>query len=554
MGSQRLSPLLANTVAGDAGDDPSNDAVLSRRVNENAEYRYSQPEIWRGLSAVGGSGMAAGRNSSGAHRGSGGPRAAMLALPHVPHFADSAVSNLKQIQPHFSAASGLTPWQRRAPLLATGVLMSVVLAAPAAGREIAALLLALPFMMIVVVRLAALWLLWRARPDVYAACDRASDDALPRYSVLVPLYREAAVAPALVAAMAAIDYPADRLDILFLTELDDAETRHALQRAGLAAHMTVLTVPAGSPKTKPRALNYGLMFATGSLVAVYDAEDIPDPDQLRRAVAAFASAGDEVACFQARLNIYNPGASALTRQFTLEYAALFDAILPALVGLGWPLPLSGTSNHFRRDRLVEAGAWDPYNVTEDADLGTRLARLGQRVAMLPSTTWEEAPDRMRVWLGQRTRWLKGWMQTYLVHMREPGRLWRELGPWQFFGFQILLGGMVLSALVHPWIYVMLAARFCFADAASAGAPAGSLWWVCGFNLLAGYASAMALAALATQRRGGRLLLPSALLLPLYWLATSWAAYRALFELCRRPYYWEKTPHTARPVTSASSLT
>lgn len=554
MGSQRRPPLLENAVADDAGDDAGDNAVPARRVNEKAVYRYSRPEIWRGLSAVGGAGMAAGRNSSGAHRGGGGPPAAMLALPHVPHFVDIAVDNRKRIQPHFSAAGGLTRWQRRAPLLATGVLMSVVLAVPAAGREIAALLLALPFMLIVVVRLTALWLLWRARPDVYAACERASDDVLPRYSVLVPLYREAAVAPALVAAMAAIDYPADRLDIQFLTELDDGETRRALQRAGLAAHMMVLTVPPGSPKTKPRALNYGLMFATGSLVAVYDAEDIPEPDQLRRAVAAFASAGDDVACFQARLNIYNPGASALTRQFTLEYAALFDAILPALVRLGWPLPLSGTSNHFRRDRLVEAGAWDPFNVTEDADLGYRLARLGQRVAMLASTTWEEAPDRPRVWLGQRTRWLKGWMQTYLVHMREPGRLWRELGPWQFFGFQILLGGMVLSALVHPWIYVMLAATVFFADAGPAAATAGGLWWVCGFNLLAGYASAMALAALATQRRGGRLLLPSAVLLPLYWLATSLAAYRALFELCRRPYYWEKTPHSARPVTSASSLT
>ena len=153
----------------------------------------------------------------------------------------------------------------------------------------------------------------------------------------------------------------------------------------------------------------------------------------------------------------------ITRLFALEYTALFDCILPALVRLGLPLPLGGTSNHFRRAALEQAGAWDPFNVTEDADLGIRLARAHKRVEVLPSTTWEEAPGNARSWLDQRTRWLKGWMQTYLVHMRSPRALWRDLGAWRFLGFQVLMGGMVLAALVHPLFYIVVIAGACTGD-------------------------------------------------------------------------------------------
>ncbi len=405
--------------------------------------------------------------------------------------------------------------------------------------------MALPFLAIVLIRLAALWLLARPPATQSAPYAALTDTGLPTYSVLIPLHDEAAVAPALVAAMSALDYPPEKLQILFVTEATDAKTRAALHAGHLTPHMTVLTVAEGLPKTKPRALNYALQFASGDIVAIFDAEDIPEPDQLRRAAAAFAAAGAGLACVQARLNIYNPGASVLTRQFTLEYAALFDAMLPVLDRLGLALPLGGTSNHFRREILIEAGAWDPYNVTEDADLGFRLARLGKRVAMLSSTTWEEAPATFDAWLGQRTRWLKGWMQTYIVHMRDPVQLWRELGPWRFAGFQITLGGMVFSALVHPWMYVLIAIHMLTGQPLMPGSGASLVCWSV---LLAGYLSAMALVALAVKQRGGTLLLRSTLGLPLYWMAISYAAYRALIELFVRPHHWQKTPHGPRPET------
>jgi len=292
-------------------------------------------------------------------------------------------------------------------------------------------------------------------------------------------------------------------------------------------------------------LNYALGQARGELLVVYDAEDVPEPDQLRLAASAFAAAGPELVCLQARLNVDDARRSLVSRQFALEYTALFDALLPALERLGLPLPLGGTSNHFRTAALRAAGAWDPFNVTEDADLGIRLARLGYTIGTLPSTTWEESPPDLGNWWRQRTRWLKGWMQTYLVHTRRPLRLYRELGAWRHLGLHVLMGAMLLSVLAYPFGLALLGlaiwnGRF-LADPASD--LERWLWWTSAANVGLGFATAMLLAALAARRRGWRWLAPWTLAMPLYWLFISAAGYRALWQLARQPYLWEKTRHT-----------
>jgi cellulose synthase/poly-beta-1,6-N-acetylglucosamine synthase-like glycosyltransferase len=369
---------------------------------------------------------------------------------------------------------------------------------------------------------------------------------LPPYTVLVPLFREANVVPDLVDALSALDYPADKLQIVFITERVDRETQLALAAAGLRPHMQVVIVPDGEPRTKPRALNFAFAQATGDYIVVYDAEDMPEADQLRRAICRLRAA-PELGCVQARLNVYNSDDTWLARQFAIEYTALFDCLLPALERLRLPVPLGGTSNHFPRQVLEEVGGWDPYNVTEDADLGIRLARGGWRVEVLGSTTWEEAPETFAIWLGQRTRWLKGWMQTYLVHMREPFRLLRELGVRPFIGLQVLMGGLLLSALVHPWFYAlaMLDAVYGVLVISGSSITGQLLWWLGLFNLVMGYATGVALGGMAVTRRGRGGLAAHALLMPAYWLLISCAAYRALWQLAAAPFYWEKTEHSAR---------
>lgn len=304
----------------------------------------------------------------------------------------------------------------------------------------------------------------------------------------------------------------------------------------LAAHFELITAPPGGPRTKPKALNAALPFARGAFIAIFDAEDRPEPDQLRRALDAFAAGDDRLACAQARLTIDNTADNWLARLFTAEYAGLFDAFLPSLAAWKLPLPLGGSSNHFRADVLRRIGAWDPYNVTEDADLGMRLSRYGYRTTVIASTTYEEAPARLRPWLKQRTRWMKGWMQTWLVHMRSPRRLLRELGLAGFVVFQLLVGGSVLAALVHP---VFLAAFLWEIADAGTAAAFSSLWSA---TLLIGYLASAQLAIIGLARR--RLLgcAWALLLMPLYWLLLSLAAWRALDQLLRDPYRWEKTEH------------
>ncbi len=457
---------------------------------------------------------------------------------------DRAVNDLRRRAPDFSAASPLLMWQRIVLLLALSLLTAGLIVLDDFGLVLWSLTIAVPFLMISVLRLAALWRAVRRprEPPDPSWLDRRYDDRLPTFSVLVPVYREVSIARTLVSAMSRFDYPSDRLEILFITEADDMRTRRALLDAGLAGNMRVVTVPPGQPKTKPRALNYALQDARGTLVAVFDAEDHPDPDQLRLAAIAFVLGGPRLACVQARLTVSNPDDSFLSRQFMLEYAALFGGVLPALDYLDLPIPLGGTSNHFRRDVLLKCGGWDPFNVTEDADLGIRLARLGYDVSVIDSETMEEAPVRWRIWLGQRTRWIKGWMQTYLVHMRRPFRLWRDLGARRFVGFQMTICATLISMLAHPWFYILAGLHGALGSRVLP--ESHILVWLFGGNLLAGYGSAALLIMVTSQGSefSGRLF--SIFFLPVYWLAISIAAYRAVLDLVRRPYFWEKTMHGA----------
>jgi glycosyltransferase XagB len=475
-------------------------------------------------------------------------RAPLDATMQEADWLDYAVGNLRKSRPELSAGSPMPAMQRAALFVAAAVSVMLAMFAWTGVGGIFPAVFTLPFTLVILLRAAAIWQLCERPSKRQPIIPCLSDHDLPHYSVLVPLYRESAVAPALVQTLSQLDYPSGKLEILFITEAADDETRSALVHAGLWSHMRTITVPAGLPQTKPRAMNFAMHAAKGELIAVYDAEDVPMPRQLRDAAEFFAVSDPDLVCLQARLSIHNADRGFLTRQFALEYAVLFEALLPVLQRLGLPLLLGGTSNHFRRAALVDVGGWDPFNVTEDADLGVRVTRFGMRTAMLDSDTWEEAPTTLKDWKGQRTRWLKGWMQTYLVHMRQPRRLWQDLGAWRFAGLQVTLGGMILSALVHPFFYLSAAYQIC---AGQPVLPAGGIWALCWFNLGAGYAAGIVLGLIAARRSHGIVPVVSAILVPVYWLIISYASYRALLDLYVRPFHWEKTPHSARPVTAVA---
>ncbi|MGE3303275.1 MAG: glycosyltransferase [Hyphomonadaceae bacterium] len=363
-------------------------------------------------------------------------------------------------------------------------------------------------------------------------------DALPVYTILCPLYREAHMIAPLLARLGALDYPADKLDLKLVLESDDRETLDAANAMALPAHVEVIATPSGLPRTKPKALNYALKFARGQFVTIFDAEDAPDPRQLRAALDAFAEGGEDMGCVQAPLLIDNAPASWLATQFAAEYAIQFRGVLPLLARTGRPLMLGGTSNHFRASALAGCGGWDPFNVTEDADIGYRLARDGWRSAMIAPATWEEAPVGLTPWLRQRTRWLKGHMQTWLVLMRDPIAVAREMGWLSFAMTQFTLGGAIVSAFAHLPILITLAA--------AAALESIELSWAHWALALAGYCTAAYSAITAAADLRQPRIAFAALTMPLYWPLSTLAAAAAVFGILFRPHYWAKTEHGVSP--------
>ena len=367
----------------------------------------------------------------------------------------------------------------------------------------------------------------------------------PSYTVLCPLYKEALVVPQFISAMEKINYPKRNLDVLLLLESNDTETLAAIQSMKLPHFFTVVIVPHSLPKTKPKACNYGLLRAKGEYCVIYDAEDIPDPLQLKKAVMAFEQSSASVACIQAKLNYYNWNQNLLTRLFTLEYSLWFNLILTGLQSIKAPIPLGGTSNHFRTAMLRELGGWDPFNVTEDADLGIRLAKRGLTTAILDSVTYEEANSAVGNWLRQRSRWIKGYIQTYLVHMRDVRELGRNGHRIDMLTFQLVIGGKIVSMLVNPTLWVMTIGYFVLRN--EIGGFIESLYltpifYIGAFALIVGNFLYVYYYMIGSLRQGRPELAMSTVFVPFYWLLMSIAAGLAMYDLIMRPFHWHKTKH------------
>ncbi|RYE09614.1 MAG: glycosyltransferase [Hyphomicrobiales bacterium] len=454
---------------------------------------------------------------------------------------DAARQRVTQLWPRASAATALTLGARLGFVLGFAALMLLVMAAGLLWREglvpVVALLLMAPGIM----RLMAAWP--GAAPPIAVPL---KDSELPLYTVLIPLRDEAQMVPMLKRAMLDIDYPPHRLDIKFVVEAKSPETVAAVELALDDPRFRMVVVPQGAPHTKPKAIDYALPLARGEYLVVYDAEDVPAPDQLRLAAARFA-ADPELACLQAELVPENAHENVLTALFAGEYAGLFGRLLPALARWGLPVPLGGTSNHFRTQILRELGGWDAFNVTEDADLGVRLARRGLRAETFASRTYEEAPLDIRSWMAQRTRWMKGWMQTFIVHNRAPLLFLRDIGWRGFLGFQVLVGGMILSSLLHTLFIGVLLARL-MTEGAIGLVPQDWLDWFAVGILATGYGGAFAVVLSGLIHQRAYHLIPAQTVLPFYWILHSIAAIYAARELITRPMHWAKTRHGVTRVT------
>ena len=379
------------------------------------------------------------------------------------------------------------------------------------------------------------------------------DDDLPIYTILLPVYKEEKLIKKLIWNLQSLDYPREKLDVKLLIEEDDDLTLNAVRNLDFPAVFQVIIVPYHIPQTKPKACNYGLHFAHGKYLTIYDAEDIPDTDQLKKAVTLFKKLPENFICVQSALNYYNRNENFLTRMFTLEYSYWFDYMLPGLDTLDIPIPLGGTSNHFKMENLIELGAWDPFNVTEDADLGVRAYAKGYKVAIVNSTTYEEANNEPFNWIRQRSRWIKGYMQTYLVHMRNPVALWRKLGWKGFIGFNFFVGATPVTFLVYPILLFIFLAYVVFNLASIKTLFPDWVLFISIFNLMVGNILMIYVNMMAVFKRRFYELILFAIANPIYWLMHSAAAYMGLYQLVVKPYYWEKTTHGLSKINSATNV-
>lgn len=451
------------------------------------------------------------------------------------------------LQPRFSAMHVITQYQRIALLLLLLFCIVYLVLAPFSALKVIVAVLSFVYFTDVVFNFYLIIKSLKQPPEINITPREVAalkDKDLPIYTILCPLYKEAHILPQFLAEIEKLEWPKHKLDVILLLEADDQGSVEAAKKMNLPKYVSVQVVPDSQPKTKPKACNYGLHFAKGEYLVIYDAEDSPDPLQLKKVYVAFQSQSDNVKCIQAKLNFYNPHQNLLTRFFTAEYSLWFDVVLTGLQSIETIIPLGGTSNHFKTEVLKELEGWDPFNVTEDCDLGIRLFQRGGVTAIINSVTLEEANSSWRNWLRQRSRWIKGYMQTYLVHMRHPYRFFRQHGMHALL-FQLVVGGKISFMLINPIMWILTITYFglyAWVGPAIEALYPTVVFYMAAISLIFGNFMFLYYYMIGAIKREHWMIVKWVFLVPIYWLMVSLAACMAFYQLIVKPHYWEKTLH------------
>ncbi len=463
---------------------------------------------------------------------------------------DRAVNRLRDEDPTRSASVSVVGWQRAVLWVLLTITIGFAILDPLQTAIVLIGLSTLAYVLTMIDRVLIFrqGLAYRAIVISDEEARSIPDSRLPPYTILVPAYGEPEVVGDLLDAMGRLEYPVDKLQVLLLLEADDEETIAAAASCESAESITIVLVPPADPRTKPKACNYGLEFATGDFVTIYDAEDLPEPLQLRRTVVAFDKSPPDVVCIQSKLAYHNSHQNILTGWFTAEYNLWFGYLLPGMMRSKSPIPLGGTSNHLRRGVLEDIGAWDPFNVTEDADLGLRIHALGYRTAVLDSVTLEEANSDPINWIRQRSRWYKGYLQTWLVHIRRPVEMWRSVGPRSFLRLTLILAGTPIIAVLNLLFWFITILWFLGQPAYVGAVFPWFVYFPALVALILGNGITLYMNLLALREDDRADLIVAGLTVPAFFVLMSVAAAKGLYQLIRNPSYWEKTFHglTSRP--------
>jgi len=372
--------------------------------------------------------------------------------------------------------------------------------------------------------------------------NNVKDSELPIYSILIPLYKEASVLKQIVSVINNLNYPKNKLDVKLLLEEDDLETINAVKKMKLPRYFETVIIPHSFPKGKPKALNIGLTKIKGKYLTIYDAEDIVDRDQLKKVYLVFKNAPDNVGCVHSKLNFYNKNQNWLTKIFTTEYTYWYELCMPWLIKDQYIVPFGGNSVHFKTEVIKKMGGWDPYNVTEDCEIGIRLYRKGYVAEYVNSITTEEAVLTTKAWIRQRSRWMKGYILTSFVNLRHPVRLYKELGLKKILSFFLIILGTPIIHLLNLLFGTLTILWFLtYSPVIKAFFP----WYILYPSLISfvfGNFMMIYLGMIGSVNNKYYNLVKWNLLSPLYWLLMAVATVKSVFQLIIAPHFWEKTAH------------
>lgn len=373
-----------------------------------------------------------------------------------------------------------------------------------------------------------------------------SDEDLPIYTIILPVRdEEYSILKNLLDSINNLDYPKDKFDIKFVVDEEDIKTIEAGKELLKKFNFDLIIVPDYRIKSKPLSCNYALKFIKGEYITIYDAEDRPEKYQLKKAIQKFKELGNDYVCLQASLHFYNKYKNFLTYCFSIEYSMWFDFTIRSIDKFGSFFPLGGTSNHFKAKKLLELGKWDGFNVTEDAELGVRIARAGYKVSYLNSITEEECPITIHAWIKQRTRWIKGFMQTFCEYMffKKPICIkstinFKPIRKLKFF--DIITFNLFI--MMSFFFFITMMVIFLNLDIATNIKDFKLLIIMSYINIFSFLIMTYMSFIIIIVKNKIKFNVFYLILFPFYWILHYIAGVRACYYLIVKPFYWAKTKH------------
>ncbi len=359
----------------------------------------------------------------------------------------------------------------------------------------------------------------------------------PLVTILVPLKQENEVIHQTFSAISNLNYPSSSIQGIIIVESTDTLTKKSIETSIIPDGFEVMEIPTLPPFTKGRAIQRALLVAKGKYITIYDAESRPEPNQVIKAVEILEKEKGKT-CLQSIIRIENAKENEITSFFASEFWDWYDKRMVNLHKRGIPFGLGGNSFFLATETLKEVGGWDPFNVTEDAELTVRLIKNNVDIKLMNSITHEACPSTMKNWIKQRTRWSKGLLTTSIIHLISGkfGFKGFTFKQWYHFWLRMYVGNLI------PFFFAFIFILFLFQSFSYENFVLVNI--VLAINLVPSLIVSMWADKKNFNTMGIKIRIHNLFAVTLiYWGMYLWAGFRANYEFLFSPLKWHKTDHS-----------